>query len=184
MFIMCIFIWQCFNAFTHYLIHAQSWWFITVGHRQTPRYWAWWHSPRYRWPHVCTSAWARTAWWDRGIRSRWPVLLPWTPASCFWRWPFHWIFSLSLTSLLFIYWHLHSDVSEGDLIDQPACITYNSCLTQLASFLQLPMKKCNYSDRQTGTVCDGVPPFQVKLRTRGTAAIVEWVSLHSWFNPL
>lgn len=70
-------------------------------------------------------------------------------------------------------------VVEGDLIDQPACITYNSSLTQLATFLQLPINKCSYSDHQTGTECDGVPPFQVKLHSRGTATIVEWVSLHS-----
>jgi len=72
--------------------------------------------------------------------------------------------------------------SEDDLIDKPACITYNSSLMQLATFLQLPIKKCFYIDHRTGSECNGIPPFQVKLHSRGTAAVVEWVSKHYCFN--
>lgn len=66
---------------------------------------------------------------------------------------------------------------ESDLINQPASITYHENLMKLVSFLQLPIGKCNYSDRSTGQDCEGIPPFRVSLRSRGTAVSLEWVSM-------
>lgn len=67
-------------------------------------------------------------------------------------------------------------IIEGDLVDQPACITFNSSLARMVNFLQLPIKKCYYRDDQMGTGCDVTPPFQVKFQKRGSAPIIEWVS--------
>uniref|UniRef100_A0A8C6TDK7 Uncharacterized protein n=1 Tax=Neogobius melanostomus TaxID=47308 RepID=A0A8C6TDK7_9GOBI len=69
-------------------------------------------------------------------------------------------------------------VVESDLINQQACIAYNKSLLQMATFLQLPLTKCHYSDRSTGTECDGRPPFSVKAHPRGTAVILEWFCPH------
>ncbi|KAM9426618.1 uncharacterized protein KZ484_020970 isoform 1-T2 [Pholidichthys leucotaenia] len=69
-------------------------------------------------------------------------------------------------------------LAEDDLVDQSACITYHSSLIQLASYLQLPFKKCYYLHHESGIHCDGVAPFQVKIQPRGTAAVVEWSCKH------
>lgn len=53
-------------------------------------------------------------------------------------------------------------VAESDLINQQACITYTKNLMQMATFLQLPITKCNYSNHITGVECDGRPPFTVQ----------------------
>ncbi|XP_049909767.1 uncharacterized protein LOC126396000 [Epinephelus moara] len=65
---------------------------------------------------------------------------------------------------------------EDDLVDQPACIAFNSSLACMVNFLQLLIKKCYYREDQMGTECDATPPFQVKFLKRGSATIIEWVS--------
>ena len=64
---------------------------------------------------------------------------------------------------------------EDDLVDQAACIAFNSSLARMVNFLLLPIKKC-YRDDQMGTGCDATPPFQVKFQKRGNATIIKWVS--------
>ncbi|KAL7377214.1 hypothetical protein ABVT39_024048 [Epinephelus coioides] len=63
---------------------------------------------------------------------------------------------------------------EDDLVNQPACIAFNSSLACMVNFLQLPIKKCYYREDQMGTECDATPPFQVKFLKRGSATIIEW----------
>ena len=59
---------------------------------------------------------------------------------------------------------------EEDIVGEKACIAYNKNIQQLTSFLQFPLHKCNMA------ACDAVPPFEVVLKARGTATVVEWVS--------
>ncbi|KAL7407947.1 hypothetical protein ABVT39_016034 [Epinephelus coioides] len=65
--------------------------------------------------------------------------------------------------------------NEDDLIGKQACIAYEDSLRQLGTFLQLPINKCTYADPLTGTECSCFPPFEVKLKRRGTAVIMEWI---------
>ena len=57
----------------------------------------------------------------------------------------------------------------ADLIGKRACIAYEDNLKQLATLVQLPICKCNS--------CSCVEPFEFKTKTRGSAIIIEWVSL-------
>ena len=68
-------------------------------------------------------------------------------------------------------------VVESYIINQEAFITYTKNLLQMATFLQLTLSKCQYTDPCTGTKCDGLPPYTVKSHPRATAMILEWVSL-------
>ncbi|KAK7913723.1 hypothetical protein WMY93_013934 [Mugilogobius chulae] len=61
-----------------------------------------------------------------------------------------------------------------DLIGKKANITYNDNLLSLATFLRLPIQKCNNVDNISGQLCPGAQPFQVVLKTRGTGVILEW----------
>ncbi|KAM4605450.1 uncharacterized protein ACJ7VT_017694 isoform 2-T2 [Polymixia lowei] len=63
---------------------------------------------------------------------------------------------------------------EDDLIDKHANITYDDHLHRLATFLQLPIQKCPYSNPVTGAECAGNPPFEVTMASRGTGTILEW----------
>lgn len=65
---------------------------------------------------------------------------------------------------------------EDDLIGKKACIAYEDSLQQLGTFLQLPIKKCTYTDPVTGAECGCCPPFLAKQTSRGSAIIMEWVS--------
>ncbi|KAK7883242.1 hypothetical protein WMY93_029416 [Mugilogobius chulae] len=58
-------------------------------------------------------------------------------------------------------------VDEGDLVNQQACIAYTKNLMQMASFLQLPISKCYYSNPISNAECDGRPPFTVQSHSRG-----------------
>ncbi|KAK7922314.1 hypothetical protein WMY93_009216 [Mugilogobius chulae] len=66
-------------------------------------------------------------------------------------------------------------VDEGDLVNQQACIAYTKNLMQMASFLQLPITKCYYSNPISNAECDGRPPFTVQSHSRGTSVILEWI---------
>ncbi|XP_073711610.1 uncharacterized protein [Misgurnus anguillicaudatus] len=67
---------------------------------------------------------------------------------------------------------------EDDIIGQPASITYHSCLKLLAEYLVLPVNICTAKDTNTNVECGAHKPFEVNIHSRGTAAIVEWVSLN------
>ncbi len=67
---------------------------------------------------------------------------------------------------------------EDDVVGHPASIVYHDCLRQLAEYIVLPMTKCTAKDPVTKQQCCAQPPFEVDMKSRGTAALVEWVSLH------
>ncbi len=67
---------------------------------------------------------------------------------------------------------------EDDVVGHPASIVYHDCLRQLAEYIVLPMTKCTAKDPVTKQQCCAQPPFEVDIKSRGTAAVVEWVSLH------
>ena len=65
---------------------------------------------------------------------------------------------------------------KEDIIGQPASIVYHSCLKQLAQYLVVPIPKCNTKDPVTDAECGALRPFEVKITSRGTSVVVEWVS--------
>uniref|UniRef100_A0AAV2LXL5 Uncharacterized protein n=1 Tax=Knipowitschia caucasica TaxID=637954 RepID=A0AAV2LXL5_KNICA len=62
-----------------------------------------------------------------------------------------------------------------DTIGQPASLAYHSCLQQLAETLQLPFSTCNVKDPDTSKPCQAPRPFKVLVRSRASAAIIEWM---------
>lgn len=66
---------------------------------------------------------------------------------------------------------------EDDVIGHPASITYHDCLKQLADYLVLPVNMCPAKDPNTKVECRAPRPFETNVKSRGTAAIIEWVSL-------
>ncbi|KAK7158576.1 hypothetical protein R3I94_005031 [Phoxinus phoxinus] len=64
---------------------------------------------------------------------------------------------------------------EDDIIGQGASIAYHDCLKQLADYLILPDIMCNAKDPQTKKKCSAERPYEVTVKTRGTAAIIEWM---------
>ncbi|KAM4736945.1 uncharacterized protein FYW61_004575 isoform 2-T3 [Anableps anableps] len=65
--------------------------------------------------------------------------------------------------------------SEDDIINHPAAITYHVCLMQLAQYLLLPIPVCTAKDPQTMVECRATGPFQVQIKSRGTAVIMQWI---------
>lgn len=63
-----------------------------------------------------------------------------------------------------------------DIVGAQAHITYDVCLMNLADFVVLPVKQCPAKRAESGEVCGHRPPFKVKIKHRGTASILEWVS--------
>jgi len=57
----------------------------------------------------------------------------------------------------------------------PASIVYHSSLKQLVNYLDIPTRACTPIDRTTKQRCGAPKPFEVVVRERGTAAVVEWV---------
>ncbi|XP_067287194.1 uncharacterized protein [Pseudorasbora parva] len=64
---------------------------------------------------------------------------------------------------------------EDDLVGKKACIAYLDNLKMLASFMQLPLKACTFSNKITGEKCTGRPPFQIEMKPRGTGLVLEWL---------
>lgn len=67
---------------------------------------------------------------------------------------------------------------EEDIIGHPASIAYHDSLRQLAESLLLPVNMCSAKDPNRKVECCAPGPFEINVRSRGTAAIIEWVSLH------
>lgn len=67
-----------------------------------------------------------------------------------------------------------------DIVNQSASITYEASLRQLVNFLQLPFDRCPVSTKKTA--CDARAPFEIEIKRRGTATVIEWVSstMHIW----
>ena len=67
---------------------------------------------------------------------------------------------------------------EDDIIGHPASIAYRDSLKQLAEYLILPVNMCPSKDPNTKVQCRAPGPFEINVKSRGTAAVVEWVSLY------
>lgn len=63
-----------------------------------------------------------------------------------------------------------------DVISQHASITYHNSLKQLAEYLVLPVDMCTTKNPTTKQQCGATKPFEVCVESRGTAAVVEWLS--------
>lgn len=70
--------------------------------------------------------------------------------------------------------HVHR---KDDIISTRTPIIFEDCLRQLATFVILPVSKCE-ALQETSIACGCVPPFDVNIKSKGTAVIVEWVSPH------
>ncbi|KAK7916712.1 hypothetical protein WMY93_012473 [Mugilogobius chulae] len=64
---------------------------------------------------------------------------------------------------------------EEDVIGKPASIVYHDVIKQLLDFLVLPIDRCSVKDRITKEPCSAAKPFEVSVKSRCTALIVEWV---------
>ncbi|KAK7898837.1 hypothetical protein WMY93_019690 [Mugilogobius chulae] len=64
---------------------------------------------------------------------------------------------------------------EEDVIGKPASIVYHDVIKQLLDFLVLPIDRCSMKDRITKEPCSAAKPFEVSVKSRCTALIVEWV---------
>ncbi|KAL0973307.1 hypothetical protein UPYG_G00201750 [Umbra pygmaea] len=67
---------------------------------------------------------------------------------------------------------------EDDVTGRQASITYHDCLKQLGEYLVLPVNMCNAKDSHTKVECGAPRPFEVNIKSRGTAAILEWLCPH------
>ena len=67
-------------------------------------------------------------------------------------------------------------VVEDDVVGHPASIVYHDCLKQLAGCVALPMTECTEKEPMTNKPCPAKAPFEIRIKSRGTAAVVEWVS--------
>ena len=65
--------------------------------------------------------------------------------------------------------------SENEVIGQSASIACHLNLKQLAEYLVLPIPMCTAKDPVTFAGCKAPGPFQMKVKSRATAAIIEWV---------
>ncbi|XP_015251285.1 PREDICTED: uncharacterized protein LOC107098251, partial [Cyprinodon variegatus] len=64
---------------------------------------------------------------------------------------------------------------EDDVIGHPASIVYHDCLKQLAGCVALPMAECTEKEPMTNKPCPAKAPFEIRVKSRGTAAVVEWM---------
>lgn len=64
---------------------------------------------------------------------------------------------------------------EDDIVGVPASIVYHNSLKQLVQYLNIPVRACTAMDWTTKQRCGAPKPFEVVVRQRGTAAVVEWV---------
>ena len=67
-------------------------------------------------------------------------------------------------------------IVDDDVIGHPASIVYHDCLRQLAEYIVLPISKCTAKDPVMKQKCCAQAPFEMYIKSRGTAAVVEWVS--------
>lgn len=65
--------------------------------------------------------------------------------------------------------------TEEEFIGKPASIAYHQNLKLLAEFLLLPIPMCTGKDPVTFAECREPGPFPVRVKSRATAAIIEWV---------
>lgn len=64
---------------------------------------------------------------------------------------------------------------EDDIVGHKASLVYHDSLKQLATHLILPVKTCTAKDPESQVECQASQPFEIKIKSRGTAAVMEWV---------
>jgi len=64
---------------------------------------------------------------------------------------------------------------EDDIVGKKAAVAYEKNVRQLTGFLRFPLEKCKYSDPLLGVECDAVQPFEVIIKSWGTATTIERV---------
>lgn len=65
---------------------------------------------------------------------------------------------------------------EDYITGHPACIANYDSLKQLAQYLILHISVCSVKDQISQEKCPEVGPFEINIRCKNTAAVVEWVS--------
>ena len=75
-------------------------------------------------------------------------------------------------------------VVEDDIIGHPASIAYHDSLRQLAEYLLLPVSVCPAKDPNSNVKCQAPGPFEINIRSRGTSAVIEWVSFYISYKRL
>ncbi|XP_074552893.1 uncharacterized protein LOC141809663 [Halichoeres trimaculatus] len=66
-------------------------------------------------------------------------------------------------------------ICTDDLIGKPASLVYHSCLTQLVDVLLIPIPCCESKDQVSGAKCGAARPFEVKVHSRGTSVVLQWI---------
>ena len=66
---------------------------------------------------------------------------------------------------------------EDDIVGQSAAIAYETSLEQLVNHLIFPKSTCTWGDAEMNLACGASSPFNCQIKKRGTAFILEWVSL-------
>lgn len=70
---------------------------------------------------------------------------------------------------------------EDDIIGHPASIAHHDSLKQLAEYLLLPVSVCCAQDPNRKVECRA-PGQSFNISSRGTAAVIEWVSLFIFWD--
>ncbi|XP_065103967.1 uncharacterized protein [Paramisgurnus dabryanus] len=69
-------------------------------------------------------------------------------------------------------------VAVEDLLEKSGSIVYHSNLQQLMQNMHLAVNVCPHKDSHNKQECKAPGPFPVNIRSRGTAAVMEWVCPH------
>jgi len=68
-------------------------------------------------------------------------------------------------------------VAADDLLDNAGSIVYHNSLQQLMQNMHLSVSVCPHKDSHKKQECKALGPFQVKIKSIGTAAVMEWVNM-------
>lgn len=68
-------------------------------------------------------------------------------------------------------------VAVEDLLENAGSIVYHNSLQQLMQNMHLAVNVCPHKDSHNKQECKAPGPFQVNIKSRGTAAVMEWVSM-------
>ena len=71
---------------------------------------------------------------------------------------------------------------EDDIMGHPASTAYHDSLKQLAEYLLLPVSVCSAQDPNRKVECWAPGPFETNISSRGTAYVIEWVSLYIFWD--
>ncbi|XP_077065699.1 uncharacterized protein LOC143718569 [Siphateles boraxobius] len=79
-------------------------------------------------------------------------------------------------------------VCADDIIGVPASIVYHSSLKELVQHVNIPTRTCTKIDKNRKLPCGASKPFEVVVKSKGTAAVVEWIcprghTVWRWSSP-